>query len=223
MLYTESLIRIGLYIHLQQKKKWHRNIVWMNICMYETAKVTRMHSSRMRTARLLPISPSCTALGGVSGPRLCTWSRGMYLPRGVPAWGYLPRGVCLLGGMYLVCGVYLVGGCTCPVGEPTQGSVPDQGVYLPGECTWSWGAGGVPVLGDVPGPGGTCLGGYTCMGGVPSPGGGCTCLGGVPAQGVHLSGGVPARGSTCPGTPPVNRMTNRCKNITLPQTNNKVN
>ena len=68
-------------------------------------------------------------------------------------------------------------------------------------------------------------------------------LGGVPAQGVYLPGGVPAQvctcqGGTCPGgcTCPwgvparggggvlaqvlsiVNRMTDRCKNITLPQT-----
>ena len=47
----------------------------------------------------------------------------------------------------------------------------------------------------VPGPEGcTCLGGHTCPGG-------CTCLG-VPAQVL----------------PPVNRMTDRCKHITLPQT-----
>ena len=78
--------------------------------------------------------------------------------------------------------------------------------------------------------------------------GGCTCPGGVPGQGVYLPGGYLARGCTCPGVylprgdvpawgctcregglpaggvpaqvlpPPVNRMTDRCKNITLPQT-----
>ena len=43
--------------------------------------VTRMHSSRMRTARLLPVSPSMHCSGGVP-------DRGGYLPRGdVPAWG----------------------------------------------------------------------------------------------------------------------------------------
>ena len=54
--------------------------------------------------------------------------------------------------------------------------------------------------------------------------GGCTGLGGVPglggctwSWGVYLVlGGVPALGGS--DTPPVNRMTNRCKNITLPQT-----
>ena len=43
--------------------------------------------------------------------------------------------------------------------------------------------------------------------------GGVPAWEGVPAQGVYLPRG------TCPGTPPpVNRMTNKCKNITLPQT-----
>ena len=36
-------------------------------------------------------------------------------------------------------------------------------------------------------------------------------------EGVPTQGCVPAGGGTCPGTPPVNRMTDRCKNITLPQ------
>ena len=58
--------------------------------------------------------------------------------------------------------------------------------------------GGVPSLGGVPGLGGCTWswGVYLVLGGVPGPGGGCTWS----------------------GTPPVNRMTNRCKNITLPQT-----
>ena len=61
----------------------------------------------------------------------------------------------------------------------------------------------------------------TALRGVPALGG-CTCPGGVLAQ-----RGVPARGCTCPGgvpaqggylprysLPPLNRKTNRCKNIT---------
>ena len=104
------------------------------------AYVTRMHSSRMRATRLLPVSPSMH----------CSWG-GVPAKEGVPA-----RGVYLPGG-------YLPGGCTC------QG-VPAQGVYLPG---------------------------------------------GVPARGVYLPRwGVPAKG----GIPLVNRMTDRCKNITLPHT-----
>ena len=62
-------------------------------------------------------------------------------------------------------------------------------------------------------------GGYL-PGGVPT--GGLPAQGGVPARGgVDLPGGVPARGCTCPGvypprySPPVNRMTDRCKNTTF--------
>ena len=55
-------------------------------------------------------------------------------------------------------------------------------------------------------PGGVWSGGvYLVPGGVPGLGG---CL---------LPGGVPGPGG-CQVPPPVNRMTNRCKNITLPQT-----
>ena len=72
------------------------------------------------------------------------------------------------------------------------GSVPTQGVYLPG---------GVPALGGCTCLGGICLGGVPARGYLPEGGvpahwgvpawGGCTCPGerGVPAQGVHLSGG----------------------------------
>ena len=97
-------------------------------------------------------------------------------------------------------GVYLPGGVTCP-----------KGVYLPR---------GMYLQGGVPEQGGlTCQGGYLPRG-VNLPGGylprGVNLPGGVPAQ-----GGLPARGGTCQGTPPippVNRMTDRSKNITLPQT-----
>ena len=52
--------------------------------------------------------------------------------------------------------------------------------------------------------------------------GGCTYPGGVPAggylRGVYLPGGVPSQGVPVQVLPPVNSMTDRCKNITLPQT-----
>ena len=54
------------------------------------------------------------------------------------------------------------------------------------------------------------LEGYLPGSGVPARG--CTCQGGVPAQ------GVPAQGVPAQVLPPVNRITDRCKNITLPQT-----
>ena len=101
-----------------------------------------MHSSRMRTGRLLPVSPSmhcsgggglCTCNGGVPAQ----WgvpARGVYLPGGVPcqwdvpAWGvYLPRG----------CNCQ---GCTCQ-GGTCLGGVPARGVYLP--------KGGIPAWGGV--------------------------------------------------------------------------
>ena len=103
------------------------------------------------------------------------------------------------------------GGCTCPRGVNLPGGV-TAGGYLPG---------GVPTRG------------CTCTGGCTFPEG-CTCLG-VYLMGVYLPGGVPARGCTCPGGylprgctcpggylpryfPPMNRLTDRCKNITLNQT-----
>ena len=75
---------------------------------------------------------------------------------------------------------------------------------------------GVYLLGCVPGPGGC-----TCLGGVSGPRGvylvlaGCTC-----PEGCTWSGGVPGPGGGVPAQvlPSVNRMTDRCKNITLPQT-----
>ena len=136
---------------------------------------TRMHSSRMRTGRLSPVSPSmhCSrggapglgdepgpggvpGLGDVHGPGdggvpglgvyllpgECTWSGGCTWSRqcprsqgGVPApsvylvWGW--RGCTWSQGVYLPRGVYLVPGsvpaqgvCTCP-GSPGPG-VPAQ-------------------------------------------------------------------------------------------------
>ena len=82
------------------------------------------------------------------------------------------------------------GGCTCPEGVPTRGEYLPRGVYLLGKGAPAWG---------------------------------CTCPGGVPAPGVYLSqgmsGGVPAEGGVpAQVLPPVNRMTDMCKNITLPQT-----
>ena len=86
---------------------------------------TRMHSSRMRTAHLLPVSPSMHCSGGCTWSVWCTWFGGC-------TWS---------GGMYLVWGVYLVGGVPGP-----GGCTLSWGVYLvQGGCTWfggwtwSWG------------------------------------------------------------------------------------
>ena len=176
----------------------------------------------------------CTwSRGGVPGPGGvylvpggCTWSRG-----GVPGPGgggcTWPQGggVPGPGGVYLVRGVYLV-----PGGVPGPGGgVPGPGgVYLvPGGCTWSRGGctwsrgvylvpGGVYLVpgGGVPGPRGGCTwsrGGVPGPGGgVPGPGGGTWSRGGC----TWSRGGYLVRYSP----PPVNRMKNRCKNITLAKT-----
>ena len=54
--------------------------------------ITRMHSSRVRTTRLLPIPPACTAPGGVP-------ARGCTCLGVVPAQGYLPGGYLPGGGV----------------------------------------------------------------------------------------------------------------------------
>ena len=100
-------------------------------------------------------------------------------------------------------------------------SLPGGGL-VPGVAAWSWGSpcwgfsrGALPA-GGLPGPGGVCLpgpegvsllgGGSPCRGGLPGLGG-CVCL---------VPGGLPAGGSVEP--PPVNRITDTCKNITLATT-----
>ena len=89
------------------------------------------------------------------------------------------------------------------------------GVYPWGVCL---------LLGGLP-PGGVSALGGVCSWGVSAPRGGCLLLGGLlPSGGCLLLGGclLPG-GSGIPActeadTPPVNRMTNRCKNITLATT-----
>ena len=77
--------------------------IWSFTVATQKQMITRMHSSRVRTARLLPISPSMHC------------SRGVYLAGGVPAWGvYLPGGTCPGG--------------TCPGGYLPGGGVPARGV-----------------------------------------------------------------------------------------------
>ena len=89
----------------------------------EKKSQTRTHSSRMRTALLLLVSPSMHC------------SRGVYLvPGDVPARGGVPA----QGGVPGLRGVPSTGGCTC------LGVYLVPGVYLPGD---------VPGPGGVPGPG----------------------------------------------------------------------
>ena len=98
---------------------------------------TRMHSSRVGTARLLTVSQhavgvpawgvylprgGCTCPGGVPA-----WER-VYLPGDVPAWGFTCLGVYLPG--VPIKGVYLAGRYTCRGYLP--GGVPAQGCTCPG-------------------------------------------------------------------------------------------
>ena len=108
---------------------------------------------------------------------------------------YLPActaqgGGCTCQGVYLVLGGYLV-----PGGVPGP-----RGYQVLGGCTWSW------VVQLVLGC--TWFWGY-----VPGPRGCTWSRGGLVLGGTWSPGGVPAQ-----VLPPVNRMTDRCKNITLPQT-----
>ena len=81
---------------------------------------TRLHSIRMRTAR---VSPSMLCAGGGDG------GAGGLVPGGV--WSR----VCLLwGSVYLVQGGVCSGGCTWS----REGGLL-WGVSAPGGCTWSWG------------------------------------------------------------------------------------
>ena len=83
-------------------------------------------------------------------------------------------------------------------GSPCQGGLPGLGGFLP------------DLGGGLPGPGGVCLvrGGLPGLGGLPGPGE--VCL----VWGVCLVRG----GGGSLETPPVNRITDTCKNITLATT-----
>ena len=133
-------------------------------------KLTRMHSSRMRTGRSLTVC--CSLLPGGGG---FAWSGGVsaWSWGGSPwsgwvsawSWGVLPAGwVCLVRG---------------------------------GGSAWSRGV--LPGLRGVLPAGGVCL---VLRGVLPGPGGGGVCL--VPGGSLE--------------TPPVNRITDTCKNITLATT-----
>ena len=113
-----------------------------------------MHSSRVRTARLLTVSQHAV---------------------GVPAWGvYLPRGGCTRpGGCTCLGGGVTARGCTC-LGVYLPWGVPALGCtclgYLSRGCTW---LGGIPAWGYL--PGGVPAEGFTCPGWCTCPGGTCPC------------------------------------------------
>ena len=80
------------------------------------------------------------------------------------------------------------------------------------------GGGGIQSRGGLPGLGGLGLwsrGGLPSPGGVSGPGGVCLVWGGLWSRGGFSLADPPARENP---PPPVNRMTDRCKNITLATT-----
>ena len=152
-----------------------------------------MHSSRMRTGRSLTV-----------------WRGG-----GSPCWGVSLAGVSLLGGR-----------SPCQGGSPCWGGSRQGVVSLPG----GWGVslpGGLLARG-VSLPGGVLLargvslpGGSPCQGGFPAgglPARGVSLPGASLAGGSHCWGDLPARGFSLPETPPVDRITDTSKNISLATT-----
>ena len=100
-------------------------IVNMHWCRKRQRILTSMHSSKMRTARLLPVSPSmyCAAGKGghllreVSAPRGCVCCRGVCL---------LPGGICSWG---TAC--YRRGWAACSQGVSAQGRCLPRGCVYP--------------------------------------------------------------------------------------------
>ena len=148
-----------------------------------------MHSSRMRTGRSLTV---CLSL----------------LLRGVPpSWGVSFLGGLLLGGVSFLGGL-LLGGVPPSLGGLLLG----VGVG----CLLLCRVGGASFLGNL------LLGRCLLLGGV-SFWGGASFLGVPPSWGgllgrggASLAGGIPA--CTEADTPPMNRITHSCKNITLATT-----
>ena len=96
----------------------------------KTYFVTNIYSSRMRTARLLPVSPSmhCAGGGGCLLPGGCLLLEGFVLLGGVCSWGVYSQGVSALGG-FCSWGVCLLlgvggGGCVCSQGVCPGGCIP---------------------------------------------------------------------------------------------------
>ena len=148
----------------------HKNFLNVHTFCWQTEKqfspnctrvlYTRLHSSRMRTAHTLTVSPSMLCAGGVSAPGGC-------LLQGV---GGVYSGGVYSGGVYSQGGV-CSGGCLLLGGVCSRGCLLQEGVCSRG----------------VSAPGGCLLQGGVCSRGVSAPGG-CLLLGGVCSQGCLLGG-----------------------------------
>ena len=69
-------------------------------CLLMIHRQTRLHSSRMRTARVLTVSPSILCMGGVCSGGCLLLGRGVCPQGGVSvAWGVCCQGVSAAGGV----------------------------------------------------------------------------------------------------------------------------
>ena len=119
-----SLFQIHQYVIVIQKVSFIEIILDLFIPADSSINLipTRMHSSRMRTGRMLTVCCSllpgggCAWSGGGSAPRGGAWcGGGVSAPGGVPGLGGLPPGGCLVwGGVCLVWGGLPPGGVGIP-------------------------------------------------------------------------------------------------------------
>ena len=109
-------------------------------------------------------------------------------------------------------------------GSTSRGGLPNpEGSASGGFCQT---LGGVCIQGGLPNPGGSAsrdgvcptLGGVCIQAAPPNPRGSAKTLGGLHPGGSAQPEGSASRGGWADPLPSVNRMTYRCKNITLPQT-----
>ena len=131
--------------------------------------LTRMHSSRMRITRLLPLSPNMHCGGGMSAPG------------GVCSWGVCSGGICS-GGRCLPRGVSAPGGGVCSGG---RWGVCSQDNVCSGGCL---------LWGEVSAQGWCLLRRVSALGEV-----GCLLQGNVFSVGCLLPGGCLLLGGVCPG------------------------
>ena len=113
---VEQTLIVSNYCATKWQTKWLQLVIEMDIKSnlhnpnVNISILTRMHSSRMRTDRLLPVSPTVQGGGGC----------------------LLPRGGCLLRGGVLLPGVERFGGCLLPGGVCFRGMSVPRGVSAPG-------------------------------------------------------------------------------------------
>ena len=130
---SQSQCEQTLKAHLHVPSPSPSNLHWPILSIKWSISITRMHSSRMRTARLLPVSPSMHCSGkGVFGGGNKWWNNWLKILRKKrPKKCKKKFGGCIWSGGYLVragC-TWSWGGCTWSRGCTWSG-----GLYAPGGC-----------------------------------------------------------------------------------------